>query len=499
MKKSIKIIRNYIGKYLLRLLIYTKKFDTFPIFTKFFPKSKYKAIQSLMHRGYLNLAYEIAKNYTPKEHEKLLIEKVLSMHKIKQNGFNINKTTFNAINNLKVLFVTHNSLPYDKAGYAIRTHSIVTKLIKDIDLKVVTRPGYPWDLIKHRNKSYKKQDVIEGIIYERLEDKYKTFKKGSDLNYIYTYAKELEKQIEKYNYTILHANSNYLNGIASIIAANNKKIPIIYEMRGLWYITRTTLDEKFKIEGMYEYEHQMEKACALYADKVVVLSNALKNLLISWGINKEKISIIPNSVNLNKFKPLEKNQKLLEKYNLKNKFIVGFIGSITKYEGLKELIKAIKELHEEGFEDIVLMIIGDGKEKANLEKIINSKNIILTGRVPFEEINKYYSIFDICPFIRNDYEVCRYIPPLKPLEAMAMQKAVIVSNLSPLLEIVDDKETGLVCQVDNIKDIKEKILFLYNNQKEIERLGKNAKNWVEKNRNWDIISNNYIELYNEFK
>lgn len=491
-------IRNYIGKHLLNLLIKLKKFDIFPTFTSYFPKSKYKAISSLMHRGYLNLAYEIAKDYTPKKHEKLLIEKVLSMYEIKQNGFSIDKKSFKSIKDIKVLFVTHNSLPYDKAGYAIRTHSIVTKLIKNIDLKVVTRPGYPWDLLKHRDKDYKSQNIIDGVIYERLEDKYKTFKKGSDLNYIYTYAKELEKQIEKHNYTILHANSNYLNGIASIIAANHKKIPVIYEMRGLWYITRTTLDEKFKTQGMYEYEYQMEKACALYADKVVVLSNALKKLLISWGVDEGKIIVIPNAVNLEKFQPLEKNQKLIKKYNLKDKFVVGFIGSITKYEGLKELIQSVEELYDKGYSDIVLMIVGDGKELENLKKLSSSKNIIFTGRVPFEEVNDYYSIFDICPFPRNDYEVCHYIPPLKLLEAMAMQKAIIVSDVSPLLEMVEENQTALVCKSDDIESLKQAIVRLYNNKELREKIAYNAKLWIKQNRNWENISKRYIALYKGF-
>jgi len=496
MKKILKIIRNYIGKNLLNLLIKLKRFDAFPSFVKLFPKSKYKAIQSLMHRGYLDLAYKIAKDHTPKEHEELLVQRVLSMYDVKENGFQTPLLQNSTISGIKPLFVVHNSLPYEHAGYAIRTHTIVKYLYKQgMNVDVVTRAGYPWDLIKHRDKPYKETDIIDGIVYKRLKDTNKTFKKGSDSNYISVYAQALVDEIVKNNYTLLHASSNYLNALAAIKAASKTNIPVIYEMRGLWYITRTTLDSKFKTSGMYEYEHQMELAAVKGANKVVVISQALKKLLKEWKIPQEKITVIPNAVDIEIFQPLPKDVELLNRYNLKDKFVIGFIGSLTGYEGLKELVLSVESLVKDGLKDIVLMIVGEGREKKNLESLVKSKNIIFTGRVPFEEVSKYYSIFDICPFPRNDYEVCRYVPPLKPLEAMAMQKAVIVSDVAPLLEMVEVNKTALVCKADSVDSLKEKILELYKDRQKVIDLGKNARTWVKINRNWYNIAKKYKELY----
>jgi len=501
MKKILKIIRNYIGKHLLNLLIKLKRFNCLYSFTKYFPKSKYKAIQSLMHRGYLDLAYEIAKDYTPKEHEKLLIERVLFMHKVKKNGYKSLPYSFHIQNNLKPLFIVHNSLPYEHAGYAIRTHTIVTHLKKqNIEVDVVTRAGYPWDLIKHRDKDYKKIDIIDGIKYIRLNDKKKTFKKGTDRTYIKVYADAIEKEIQKNHYTILQAHSNYLNGLAMLEVAAKLKLPALYEIRGLWHITRTTLDPHFKYAGMYEYEQEMELSIARKVHRVIVISKALQNLLISFGINKEKIRVIPNAVDLKKFHPIKKNNTLVKQYNLENKFVIGFLGSLTAYEGLKELILSVDNLVEiENYANIVLMIVGDGRERKNLEKLTQSKNIIFTGRVAFQEVNNYYSLFDICPFPRNNVEVCRYVPPLKPLEAMAMQKAIIVSDVAPLLEMVEDNQTALVCKADSIEDLKAKILILYKDKQKCNQLAINARKFVEQHRNWSNISKQYKEIYNEFQ
>jgi len=497
MKKQLKIIRNYIGKYLLNFLIKTKQFKRFPIFIKFFPKSRYKAMHSLMRRGYLELAYQVWQNSTEdiKDFEQEIVQRVVSMQQIRKDGVQFPLSSYDTSPTIHPLFVVHNSLPYDKSGYAIRTHSIVTNLKDDIDLEVVTRAGYPWDLQKHRELPFKASDMIDGIEYIRLFDKDKFFKKGSDLDYINIYADEIIKVAREKNSTILHASSNYFNALASLKASESLKLPVIYEMRGLWHITRTTLDSEFKYQGMYEYEEVLERSIALQATKVVTISEALKVLLLSWGIDEEKISVIPNAVDLDKFKPLEKNKELLKKYNLKDKFVIGFIGSITKYEGLYELIKSIDRLYYDGYEDIVLMIVGDGKELESLKKLSNSQNIIFTGRVPFEEVNNYYSIFDICPFPRNNYEVCRYVPPLKVLEAMAMEKAIIVSDVAPLLEIVNDRINGLVCISDDIDSLTNTILQVYRDDKLRESIAKNASEWVGENRSWKAISNRYIKLY----
>jgi glycosyltransferase involved in cell wall biosynthesis len=196
---------------------------------------------------------------------------------------------------------------------------------------------------------------------------------------------------------------------------------------------------------------------------------------------------------------LSKDKTLCEKYNLQGKTVVGFLGSLTKYEGIKELVIAVNELTKERYNDLVLMIVGDGKEKEALEALVESKNIIFTGRVPFEEVDKYYSLFDICPFPRNDYEVCRYVPPLKVLEAMAMQKAIIVSDVAPLLEMVENEKTALVCKSNSIEDLKMKILELYREKQKRIILGSNAKEWVKKERNWLEVSKQYKEIYNEFQ
>lgn len=453
-----------------------------------------------MQNGYLNLAYKMIFNYIPKSNnETILIERIISMIDIKNNGLNIETIEKKTIKEINILFAIHNSLPYDNAGYAIRTNMIATNLkLKGFDLVCATRAGYPWDLQKHKEKEKIYEDIVSGVTYRRLVDKEKLFKQDSDFNYIDNYANQLVKLAKEKNSTIIHGHSNYLNGWAAIQASNILKIPSIYEIRGLWHLTRLTLDSSYKNGGMFDYEVEMLKAGAISADAVVTISEALKILLLSWGIDENKIYLIPNAVDSKYFKIQKPNQKLIRKYDLEGKVVVGYIGSITGYEGLKELVLVVNELVQDNL-NIVLIIVGEGREKLKLEKISKTNNIIFIGKIPFEEVSEYYSIFDICPFPRNNYEVCQYVPPLKILEAMAMKKAVIVSDVAPLVEIIEHNVNGLVCKADSIKSLKDALLKLYMEQEIREKLGSTAYKWVLENRTWDKMSEKYIELYNSFK
>jgi len=507
-------------------MIYWKKTDMIlkikrkiirKIFSYFFKRKKFKTIvrlsdkymlntegywtaQQLLNRGYLNNASEVIKNVSYKKEFDTLIRRIESMIEIRDNGLKINKIQKKNITHINALFCVHNSLPYDKAGYAIRTEHIVNTLKKQgLTFKVVTRPGYPWDLKKHRENLHKGvYDELNDIDYIRLEDSEKKFKRGVDTDYINMYAYELEKVAIQNDTSVIHAHSNYFNALSAIEAANRLKIPSVYEVRGLWHMTRLTLDANYRYAGMFTYEEAMEIGAMHASDAVVTISQSLKSLIVSWGINASKIHIIPNTIDTTHFIPMRRSEKLVEKYKLEGKTVIGFIGTLSNYEGLKELICAVDELIEEGL-NIVLMIVGDGREKENLENSAKSEHIIFTGRVAFEEVKEYYTLLDICPFPRNNVEICQYVPPLKILEAMAMEKAVIVSNVVPLCEIIDDGVNGLVCETDNVESLKEKIVQLHHDISLRETLGKNSRVWVGENRSLEDMSLRYMALYNSFK
>ena len=121
--------------------------------------------------------------------------------------------------------------------------------------------------------------------------------------------------------------------------------------------------------------------------------------------------------------------------------------------------------------------------------------MIFTGRVPFEDVKRYYSLIDIMPFPRIPAKVCQCVPPLKPLEAMAMGKTVLVSNVAALTEIVRDGETGLVFESGNLPDLVKKLEMLLVMPDLRQRLAHKGRAWVLAERDWHKISERILRVY----
>ncbi|MEG4529169.1 tetratricopeptide repeat protein [Microcoleus sp. D2_18a_D3] len=404
--------------------------------------------------------------------------------------------------NQNVLFALHISPPYDGTGYTIRSHDILKSLrFHNLNVLATTRLGYPQDLPEYQNGSIRDWDQIEEIKYCRLRDS--DGQKGRwDLRsyeYIEKYAEGLVTLAHSHQASVIHGVSNFLNGMASVLAARKLGIKSIYEIRGLWYLSRVAKEPNFQNSYWYAYQKMMEATAARQADGVVVISQALKEEVIDWGVDSDRVTVIPNAVDLNRFSPRNPAKHLIEKFNLTGKFVIGFVGSLNVYEGIDILIQGTQDLIGQGYQ-IALLIVGDGLAQKELQDLAQSNSgkaqIIFTGRLPFSDIPDYYSVCDLCVFPRRNDQVCRYVPPMKVLEPMAMAKPVIVSDLSPLVEMVEDGKTGLVCRCGNVESLKSQILQVYRDREMGNRLGNAAREWVRYYRSWDKVSERYLDVYN---
>jgi glycosyltransferase involved in cell wall biosynthesis len=316
----------------------------------------------------------------------------------------------------------------------------------------VTRLGYPCNLGGYAGKELRIEDNIDGLCYIRPTSDC-NWRQRRDLEYIDAYAQRLVEEAKTGNVSILHSASNFLNGLAAARAARTVGCKSVYEVRGLWHLSQAVKEPGFESTNHFLYSEIMEGAAAREADAVVTISEALKERLVHTCVKPEKITVIPNAVDLKIFKPMSSNVELKKRLGLEGRTVVGFIGFLTDYEGLDLLINAVSGVVNRGA-NLALLIIGHGYAEKALKKIAYSNPhkdcIRFVGHVLFNDILKYYSIIDIFPFPRDGYDVCRLALPLKVLEPMATAKPVIVSDLPPLLEMVKDGENGFVCKADDM-------------------------------------------------
>ena len=243
---------------------------------------------------------------------------------------------------------------------------------------------------------------------------------------------------------------------------------------------------------------RLETQAATEADAVVAITHALKDELVRRGVPGDRITVIPNHVDVERFTPQPRDRALEQLLGLEGQRVIGFIGSITQYEGLDDFLHAACIVIDRGV-DLRLLIVGDGSGLSRLKYLVSEleleNEVILTGRVPFGEVQRYYSLIDVAAFPRKPQPVTEMVSPLKHLEAMAMEKTVLVSSVAALAEAVVDGETGVVFEKGNIDDLADQLERLVRDPALTERLGQNARRWVAANRSWAQGGEEFAKIY----
>ncbi|RLJ20345.1 hypothetical protein DJ031_05945 [bacterium endosymbiont of Escarpia laminata] len=400
-------------------------------------------------------------------------------------------------NTHKVLLFLHASLPHHSNGYASRSHAILTALlhVSSYSVKGITRSGYPFDV---GVKAYKDQDVVDGVSYSRLSSAH-YFDQPID-QYIMTAALEIEQRLLKEKPSIVHSASAFYTALPALIAARRLGIAFVYEVRGLWEITRASTFSGWGETERFALESNLEALVAKEADQVITITNGLKVELVRRGGQEDKIVIIPNAVNKEHFKPLAPNQELKKNIGLKDAPTIGYVGSIVDYEGLDDLVDALVLLKREGIA-FNFLLIGDGNALAGIRNKVASLNlgddVFILGRIPHHEVQEYYSLIDITPFPRKPLQVCEMVSPLKPFEAMAQQKTVIASSVEALQEIVQDQKNGLLFEKGNVEDLADKLKYVLTDKALRERLAKEGVKWVLEHRDWSRVAARFDPVYDK--
>lgn len=404
----------------------------------------------------------------------------------------------------KVFYLLHNSLPYHSAGYATRTHGLLSELNNsEWTVDGVTRLGYPYDMPGMSDiQGVSNVNRVGHVNYRRILAGREIEKKNPLFDYIQRYSKQLQQLAKTEKPAIIHAASNHWNGLAAVTAANRLGIPSIYEVRGLWEVTRGSRDPEWATGNMYKFMAKMEADAARGATRVFAITRALKDELVNRGVDPDKIQIIPNGVDADRFQPQARDYELAARLNIEGKTVIGYVGSILDYEGIDLLLDAAGNLKSER-SDFHVLIVGDGAELERFRNRVAADGlgdvITFTGRVPHEDVESYYSLIDITPFPRLPLPVCEMVSPLKPFEAMAMSKAVVASNVDALEEIVTPGLNGLLHIKGDKESLTSQLRLLLEDQTLRTRLGEQARDWVLKERDWrklaSIISNTYEDLW----
>jgi PEP-CTERM/exosortase A-associated glycosyltransferase len=444
-------------------------------------------------------AWEVGETFTPDQNARL--EMLRGMIRIRREGLHLPTraaATAWAPNPHTVAYVAASSLPHHISGYTLRTHDLIRAIgAKGWTVEAFTRAGYPWD---RRDAVRVKADTlayaVDDVTYTRLEGPGSN-RTAFDL-YVEAAAASLTNALKERRPAVVHAASNYVNALPALIAARRAGLPFVYEVRGLWELTAAQRTVTGEANERFEQTRDLEIMVAREADSVLAINESLKQELVRRGVPAERIAIAPNSVDVERFQPIERDDELKDMLGLGDRFVAGFIGSVVDYEGLDDAVDALALLERGGVKAALLVVGGGAAEEAvaararerGLEDLV-----VMTGRVGPDVVPRYYSIIDVAVFPRKPSAVTETVSPLKPLEAMAMGKPVVASNVAALAEMVADGETGLLFQKGDTAALASTIARISRDPELAAQLGANGRRFVESQRTWGSTASRVIEAY----
>ncbi len=398
----------------------------------------------------------------------------------------------------RVLHLLTNSLPYRQNGYSVRAQQIaLAQRAVGLDPHLATRAGFP---LSEGRAGAPTRERVEGVPYYRIRPDM-PLSGAPDVLATET-AAGLDALIAELHPAVLHPTTNHPNAQVGLALRQRYPLRVVYEVRGFLeetWVARTGGDGA--TADRYLRARAVETACMAAADAVVTLSETMKADIVARGIPPDRVVVVPNAVDPARFAPRPRDEALFARLGFeRGETVLGYVSSMVAYEGIGYLIEATRILRDRG-RRVRLLLVGDGEERGALEERARALGLLdegiarFTGRVPHGDVGAYYSLIDLFVVPRTNDRVSQLVTPLKPYEAMAMERCLVVSGVGALLEIVQDGETGTAFAPEDPVSLADAVEPLLDAPDERARLGANARAWVLANRTWKRNGELYRALY----
>ena len=392
---------------------------------------------------------------------------------------------------MKVLHVLDHSLPLH-SGYTFRSASILAEQqALGLEVAVVTGP----------KQGEAEEAIVNGVQYFRSPSVSRLLARLpvlDQLEVVLSLARRLDELIISEQPDLLHAHSPCLNGLAAWWVSRRRRLPFVYEMRASWEDAAVSHGTTQEGSLRYRLSRFLETRVLRAADAVTTICAGLREEIVSRGVAESRVSLIPNAVELSRFGgPVTVDPALRSRLRGDAPAVLGFIGSFSAYEGLEDLVAAMPRLLA-AIPGIKLVLVGGGEVEAALARQVTdlglNDHVLMTGRVPHDEVTSYYEILDVMVYPRRAMRLTELTTPLKPLEAMARQRVVVATDIGGHRELVRHERTGLLYPPGDVDGLIAAVQAAL--QPDIAaRLRRNGRDFVETERSWAAVAAGYPPVY----
>jgi glycosyltransferase involved in cell wall biosynthesis len=404
-----------------------------------------------------------------------------------------------------ILHLLKESAPELTNGFTMRSrYNLIAARDAGLSPVVVTSLGFPRTI---GVEAFERLETVDGIPHHRLD---------AGPCYPLTAAPDrlladqawltagVARSVEPW---IIHASSGfrgYETTLVGMALRAHIRRPLVYEVRS-FFESSWSQDESLNSSGeMYDRRFATESRAMNAADFVLTIAETMREDIIGRGVPADRVAVIPNGVDAAAFAPRDPDPATRARHGLGDAFVFGYVSNLDhRRENQELLVEATRLLLGRG-RTVACLIVGDGRRRAELEGIARvagtGSAVVFTGGVPHDQVQAYYATLDAFVVPRRDERASNTVTPLKPYEALAMERPLVVASLPALLEIADPDgpaPRGLAFRAGDAAHLADQLERLMDDRELGRRLGATGRRWVTEERSWSANGRRLREVYAE--
>jgi glycosyltransferase involved in cell wall biosynthesis len=388
---------------------------------------------------------------------------------------------------MHILFLSDNFPPETNAPATRLYEHAVHWVAAGHQVTVITcAPNFPSGVIfpGYRNRWYVREQM-NGIRVVRVKT-YITSNEGflkRTLDYVsFMFSGVIAGLFQRRPDIIVATSPQFFAALGAWLLAALRRKPFVFELRDLWPASIVAVGA-MRDSWIIRRLEQLELFLYRRASRIVSVTEAFKQDLIGRGISADKIDVVINGADLQHYSPRAKDSELLERYDLRQQFVVGYLGTSGMAHALERVLEAAAILQNAGNSHIVFLFVGGGASWEKLQNELQRQqlgNVRMVPNQPKAMMPRFWSVCDLALIHLRDTPVFSTVIPSKLFEAMAMGLPVLMSlPQGEATDLVERLQTGVVIPPEQPQVLAQTVLELSRQPQRIAQLRQTSRTQAE--------------------
>jgi glycosyltransferase involved in cell wall biosynthesis len=407
---------------------------------------------------------------------------------------------------MRILFLSH-YFPPEVNAPATRTYEHCVRWVRaGHDVTVVTcAPNCPGGVLfdGYRNSLRPQMELVDGVrvirVWTYLAPNAGTLRRIA--NYLSYLVSAVLVCLRMPRPDVLIATSpQFFCGWAGVIVSWLKRVPFVLEVRDIWPESIAAVGA-IRNRALLRVLEWLERRMYRAADRIVAVGNGYRRKILEKVPIPERVSVVTNGVDLQKFIPADPDARFLHMWELEGKFVCSYIGTIGMAHGLEVVVDAAQMLRERGRSDICFCLVGEGAARGRLQEQVRQaglqSTVVFTGRLPKSEMPAALASSDACLIHLKNCELFQTVLPSKLFETMAMGRPIIMGVAGEARQIVNWANAGLEMQAGSAQSLVECVETLADQPGLASEFGRSARAVVAEHFSRDVLADKLLAILGE--